>query len=161
MKTGILATALCVLISVSAANADPAEANILGISPSIEPASFNAFVMENLAHFRGGWHCATIEQTHTCYSNTSNIEVLDNTDDSLSLFVTEDMQMLVASCGVFDACEEFGMEALFPAITEGKINFPTDEARIVQRSANTIIEYENGVFMVDVSDGYIKMSVNR
>lgn len=161
MKSKILAMTSCILLNATTANAESPQANILGIDPSIESSKFKDFVTENLADFRGGWACATIKTTHSCYSHMSDIRVLDKTDDSLSLIVQDDMQILVASCGVFDACDGFSMETLLPAIKAGQINFPTAQAKMIQRSPDTIIENEDGVFMVDVSDGYIKMSAKR
>lgn len=157
--TAVMAT--CLFTVVNAANAETVDANIFGISPSMTPESFKVFVSENLADFRGGWACASMKNTHSCYSNASDITVLDETDDSLSLIVTEDMQILVASCGVFDACEGFGMDALTPAISNGDINFPTENAKMLQSSPNIIVGYENGAFMIDVSQGYVKMTAGR
>lgn len=156
----LLSTVFCVLCLPSVAFAQNVSVEILGISPTVDHAQFAEIAENVLGDFRGGWICAEVKDTKntSCVSNTSDIETLDKTDDIFALMVGDDFQTLVVSCGVFDACENFGTDALNTAFSKGDISFPTENARLLMDGDNSVVEFEGGAFIVDVETGYVKLS---
>jgi hypothetical protein len=130
---------------------------MFGINSAISPDEFQDYIDENLSDFRGGWACASSKKTQACYSHSSDITELDVTDDSISLIVNETYQVLVASCGVFDLCDDLSQASIMPFINSGDIMFPIEAAKTYLDGEKYIIEFEGGALTVDPATRYVQM----
>jgi hypothetical protein len=151
------------MAGVTPAIADTSAGKLFGISADTPYEDFAETVKTTLKGFRGGWACSEAGDARSvsCVSHDSNVEEIGPDDGIVRLIVRENMQVLAASCGMFELCDNFSLEAMKAFFDANMIVFSLEDVQMSTQGRTTIVAFKGGAFIVDGDDMFSKLVFDK